>query len=284
KELKDVQFGEQGQDKKPAEGRKLGRASDEADKAAAEKDTYKTHDLRAEVQKLRDAPQLNADEKSAPPLLFPRANNPGAGTTPQNPSDAQSAPDGTATTQPVNVHKVIRNGTMQFEVDRFDDALMRVTKLVNEQGGYIATTDSDKLPNGKMKGVITLRVPPDRLDVLVLTLRGIGDLKSQKIGAEDVTKHYTDLESQLRAARAMQDRLIEIIKTGKGQIKDLLEAEKQLGVWREKIEQIEGEKRYIDNAVALSTLTVELAERDIRTPATASEVEQVAMSLETEKV
>ena len=180
--------------------------------------------------------------------------------------------------------KVIRNGTMQFEVDRFDDALMRITKLVVEQGGFIATTDSDKLPNGKMKGTVTLRVPPEHLDTLILTLRGIGDLKSQKIGAEDVTKHYTDLESELRAARAMQDRLMEIIKTGKGQIKDLLEAEKQLGVWREKIEQIEGEKRYLDNQIALSTLRVELFERDIQTPSYASESEQVNMSLETEKV
>ena len=186
--------------------------------------------------------------------------------------------------QNASARKVIRNGSMQFEVDRFDDALMRITRLVVEQGGFVATTDSDKLPNGHVKGTITLRVPPEHMDSLVLTLRGIGDLKSQKIGAEDVTKHYTDLESELRAARAMQDRLLDIIKTGKGQIKDLLEAEKQLGVWREKIEQIEGEKRYLDNQIALSTLVVELYERDIQTPSFASETELVNMSLETEKV
>jgi hypothetical protein len=127
-------------------------------------------------------------------------------------------------------------------------------------------------------------VPPEHLEALVLELRGIGDLKSQKIGAEDVTRHYTDLESSLRAAHAMQDRLLEIIKSGKGQIKDLLEAEKQLGIWREKSEQIEGEKRYLDNLVSLSTLTLEMAERDIRQAAVATESEQVAMSLETEGV
>jgi anti-sigma factor RsiW len=197
-----------------------------------------------------------------------------------------SAPDPFAAglQQNASARKVIRNGSMKFEVDRFDDALMRITKLVVEQGGFVATTDSDKLPNGKMKGTITLRVPPEHMDTLVLTLRGIGDLKSQKIGAEDVTKHYTDLESELRAARAMEERLLDIIKTGKGQIKDLLEAEKQLGVWREKIEQIEGEKRYLDNQIALSTLVLELYERDIQTPSFASETELVNMSLETEKV
>lgn len=180
--------------------------------------------------------------------------------------------------------KVIRNGSLEFEVDRFDDALIRVTKLVDEQGGFVATTDSDKLPNGHVKGTITLRVPPEHLDTLVLTLRGLGDLKSQKINAEDVTKHYTDLDSQLRAARAMEERLLEIIKTANGQIKDLLAAEKELGIWREKIEAIEGEKRFLDNQVSLSTLVVSLYEKDIRTPASATESEQVQMSMETEKV
>jgi autotransporter-associated beta strand protein len=187
-------------------------------------------------------------------------------------------------TAPASARKIIRNGTMEFEVDRFDDALIRVTKLVNEQQGFVATTDSDKLANGKMKGTVTLRLPPERLDTLVLTLRGLGDLKSQKISAEDVTKHYTDLESGLRAARAMEERLLQIIKTGTGAIKDLLAAEKELGVWREKIEQIEGEKRYLDSQVSLSTLVLTLYEKDIKLSANASETEQVNMSLETERV
>lgn len=207
---------------------------------------------------------------------------PNEGKAPTAPTPGTPPPPSSANA--TQSRKVIRNGSLEFEVERFDDAVMRVTKLVDELGGFVATTDSDKLPNGHVKGTITLRVPPEHLDTLVLTLRGIGDLKSQKITAEDVTKHYTDLESELKAARAMEERLLEIIKTANGQIKDLLAAEKELGVWREKIESIEGEKRYLDNQVSLSTLIVSLYEKDIRTPAYATESEQVQMSLETEKV
>jgi hypothetical protein len=180
--------------------------------------------------------------------------------------------------------KVIRSGEMEFEVDSFDSAVTRISKIVGEEGGFVSTTESDKLPNGKVKGRVVLRCPPQRLDTLVLKLRGIGDLRTQKIGARDITRQYTDLESGLRAARAMQDRLLEIVKTGKGQVKDLLEAEKQLGVWREKIEQIEGEIRYDNNLVSLSTLSLTLYERDIKTPASASETETVTMALETDHV
>src|SRR5207244_13268012 len=97
-----------------------------------------------------------------------------------------------------------------------------------EEQGFVATGNSEKRQNGKVRGTVVVRVPPDRLDTLLLKLRALGDLKSQRIGSEDVTKHYTDLESRLRAARTMEERLLKIIKEGKGEIKDLLQAERQL--------------------------------------------------------
>lgn len=254
----------------------------------------KLGDTTAGLSVATNAPALGNDRDGKagdkPVQVPPSAGFQAGGSGPAGPAPApvsppqKPAPNPADNPPPVLGRKIIRNGTMEIEVERFDDSLMRITKLVNEQDGFIATTDSEKLPNGKVKGTITVRVPPQHLDSLVLTLRGIGDLKSQKITAEDVTKHYTDLESELRAAKAMEKRLLEIIKTGKGQIKDLLQAEKELGVWREKIEQIVGEQRYLDNLIAYSTLSLELYEKDIKTPASASETEQVSMSLETEKV
>ena len=168
--------------------------------------------------------------------------------------------------------KVIRTGDIEFEVESFDSALATVTKLVTGiKGAFVGTVNSDKLANGKVKGSIVVRVPPDSLDPLVLDLRKElgkgGELKGQRIGSQDITKQYTDLESRLKAARTMEQRLLQIIKEGKGEIKQLLEAEKELGVWRTKIEEFEGEIRYYANQVALSTLTITLAEKEIRAAA-----------------
>jgi hypothetical protein len=105
-----------------------------------------------------------------------------------------------------------------------------------------------------------------------------------RIGSQDITKQYTDLESRLKAARTMEERLLQIIKTGKGEIKDLLQAEKELGVWRTKIEEIEGELRYYNNLVSLSTLTISLYERELRAPYAMIETERVQMGVEVEDV
>ena len=133
-----------------------------------------------------------------------------------------------------------------------------------------------------------MRVPPESLDRLVLDLRKElgkqGELKGQHIGSQDITKQYTDLESRLRAARTMEERLLAIIKEGKGEIKDLLAAEKELGVWRTQIEEIEGELRYYQNQVALSTLTITLSEKEIQAPSAVVETERVQMGIEVEDV
>jgi hypothetical protein len=218
------------------------------------------------------------------------ADQPAAGQAPapQQPPTNREAQTKTEAPKPdespLAGRKVIRNGEMTFEIDSYDSTVVQITKIAAEEGGFVATTESEKLPNGKVKGSVVVRVPPDRLDTLVLKLRGLGDLKNSRVSAQDITKQYTDLDAQLRAAKTMEQRLLEIIKSGRGEVKDLIEAEKQLGSWREKIEKLEGEIRYYNNLVALSTLTVTLAERDVRAASLLSETEQVQMGVEAEDV
>ena len=184
---------------------------------------------------------------------------------------------------------ILRSGDIEFEIESFDSAVATVTKLVTAiDGAFVSTVNSEKLPNGKVKGSVAVRVPPDKLDGLVLDLRRDlgkgGELKGQRIGSQDVTKQYTDLESRLKAARTMETRLLAIIKDGKGEIKQLLDAEKELGLWRTKIEEMEGEKRYFDNLAALSNLTITLAEKEIKAAAGVTESEVVQTGIEVEDV
>ena len=68
-------------------------------------------------------------------------------------------------------------------------------------------------------------------------------------------------------------------RLGKGDIEHLLEAEKELGVWRTKIEETEGELRYYSNVIALSTLRISLAEMEIRAAAALTETERTIASV-----
>lgn len=180
--------------------------------------------------------------------------------------------------------KIIREGSIEFEVDSFDNSFVTIQKVVGEEGGFVAAVDSDKMTNGKVRGTITLRVPPQNLDTLVMKLRSLGDLKTQRLGSTDISKQYTDLEGQLRAARAMEERLLDLIKNANGKVKDLLEAENQLGEWRQKIETVQGQLNFFNNRVSLATLTIIAAERNVNTPASATRHEQITAGVETNEV
>src|SRR5438045_9542249 len=57
--------------------------------------------------------------------------------------------------------KIIRSGEMEFEIDSFDSSVAILTKITLEERGFVATINSEKLANGKVRGTVVVRVPPD---------------------------------------------------------------------------------------------------------------------------
>jgi hypothetical protein len=105
------------------------------------------------------------------------------------------------------------------------------------------------------------------LDRFLQKLRGLGELKNQTLGTEDVTKAYFDTDARLKNAHVMEQRLIEMLNTKTGKVSDLLQVEKELGRVREEIEKMQGDLKYWDSQVQLATVTISLAEKDMEEPA-----------------
>jgi hypothetical protein len=163
--------------------------------------------------------------------------------------------------------KLIRNATVELEIVSFDDAVQKITAFAKEERGYVATTESQKQANGKLRGEVVVKVVPENLDRFLQKVRGLGELKNQTFGAEDVTKAYFDTDARLKNARVMEQRLIDMLKTKTGKVSDLLQVEKELGRVREEIEKMQGELKYWDSQVQFATVTISLAEKDMEEPA-----------------
>jgi Domain of unknown function (DUF4349)/Putative zinc-finger len=163
--------------------------------------------------------------------------------------------------------KLIRNANVELEIVSFDDAVQKITALANEERGYVATTSSEKQANGKLRGQVVVKVLPEDLDRFLQKVRGLGELKNQTFGTEDVTKAYFDTDARLKNAHVMEQRLIEMLKTKTGKVADLLQVEKELGRVREEIEKMQGELKYWDSQVQFATVTISLSEKDMEEPA-----------------
>jgi hypothetical protein len=175
--------------------------------------------------------------------------------------------------------KLIRNATVELEIVSFDDAVQKITAFANEDRGYVATTNSQKQANGKLRGQVIVKVLPENLDHLLQKLRGLGELKNQTLGADDVTKAYFDTDARLKNAHVMEQRLIDMLNTKTGKVSDLLQVEKELGRVREEIEKMQGELKYWDSQVQFATVTISLAEKDMEEPAAFLLKEHAQLSL-----
>src|SRR5438034_2694271 len=192
-----------------------------------------------------------------------------AAATPQNLARAEQAeakPGETPAPAQAN-RKLIRNAAVQLEIVSFDDAVQKITALANEERGYVATTSSEKQANGKLRGTVVVKVLPENLDRFLQKVRGLGELKNQTLGTEDVTKAYLDTDARLKNAHVIEQRLVDMLKTKTGKVSDLLQVEKELGRVREDIEKMQGELKYWDSQVQFATVTVSLAEKEMEEPA-----------------
>ncbi len=151
---------------------------------------------------------------------------------------------------------LIRTGNLRLRVEDVAETHEEVARIVRGAKGYIANTSLSS-ERGPTRATMTLRLPAEGLDSVMDRIAGLGKLLSKEIDTQEVTEEYVDLSSRRRNLEREEERLLELLKRA-GKISDLLEVEQHLGRVRGQAEQITGRMRYLENRVALSTLTVQL--------------------------
>jgi RNA polymerase-interacting CarD/CdnL/TRCF family regulator len=182
----------------------------------------------------------------------------GSGAAPAAPVPGQQAPSGLAAM--AAARKLIRTGQITLTVDSYPKAADEVKRIAEAHGGYLAEASAQRGEANRQHGTLTIRVEASAFDAAVGALRALGTVRQESVSTQDVSKAYTDLETRLRVKRETADRLREILRTKTADLDDLLTAERELARITEEIEQAEGERRFYDQQIALSTLTVALQE------------------------
>lgn len=155
---------------------------------------------------------------------------------------------------------VIRTANASIEVDSLEQAVASVRQLAARLGGYVAgtniSTGNDQLRNAQLE----LKVPADRFDESLAGLSPIGKLESVSVAAEDVGEQFVDATARMENARRLERRLIDLLATRTGKLKDVLDVEQTLARVREEIERYEGRIRYLRAHTAMSTLSINVHE------------------------
>ena len=153
---------------------------------------------------------------------------------------------------------IIRNGSLNLEVQSVEQAFARVTAIAGEQGGFVANSTLERGGgDGYRYAHLTLRIPAERFDQTIAALRAIGEVLHVSTSSQDVTGEVTDLEAGLRNLRSVETQYLTLLTNAK-EIADILQVQDRLTETRGQIERSEGRLALLESLADLSTLSVDL--------------------------
>lgn len=170
--------------------------------------------------------------------------------------EAGAASDQLRVMPPDAANMVIRTAAASVKVDSLGPAMTALRQLAGRLGGFVANA-AIQTGEGELRSAnIEVKVPATRFDELMTGLKPIGELESSRVHTEDVGEEYVDVTARMDNSRRLERRLIDLLATRTGKLKDVLDVEQSLARVREEIERYEGRLRYLRAHTAMSTLTV----------------------------
>ena len=160
----------------------------------------------------------------------------------------------------VSANMIIRTAEASIQVDSLEPAIARVRVLAQQVGGYVANSDITSGKNEQRSATLELKIPAQRFDESLGGLAPIGKLESVSVEAQDVGEEFVDVTARVDNARRLEQRLIDLLASKTGKLKDVLDVEQALAHVREDIERYEGRVRYLKAHTAVSTLSVTVHE------------------------
>jgi hypothetical protein len=175
-----------------------------------------------------------------------------SGSSRSNASPAQAA---------ANTQMIVRTASVSLSTEKFDDMRVGLERVAVERHGSVASLTLAGDPPNQRSMSATLRVPIAEMDATLTGVRGLGRVLQESQSSEDVTDAHRDLAIRISNAKIEEARLGEILKDRTGKLSDVLAVEQAQSRVRTQIEQMEAEELAIRNRAALSTISVEVAER-----------------------
>lgn len=203
---------------------------------------------------------LKGDSMSA---MVPNADysKPAAGTS--------NADSGTPSSVLPEGRKLIRRVNIDAQTKNMDTLLPEIEQQVGSLGGYLENREMYSGSNASSQwrtARLTIRIPSDKADQFLDNLGNAANVVSLNETLTDVTLDYVATESRIKALRAEQDRLLELMGQAKT-LSELLEVEARLTDVISELEAVESQLRLYDNMIDYTSIQLSIRQvTELSTP------------------
>jgi hypothetical protein len=172
---------------------------------------------------------------------------------------AEQAMGGSNAAGPGVETKIIKTGQVSIEVPQVPPALDEVRKITEANGGYISSSNVYTSQNDRKTGYVMIRIPAERFDPVMQELVPLGKVLSTSADRSDVTEQYVDLTIQNESYHNQLDNYYRLMDKAE-KVEDIIAIQAQIDQITLSLNRIEGQLRYLNSQIDLSTISVNLQE------------------------
>jgi hypothetical protein len=159
-----------------------------------------------------------------------------------------------------DLSKIVRDGRLGIVVDdgQFGDSVGELTFIAERHGGFVLSSST----SNERSGTFVLRIPEQRFDQARNDIRGLATrVRFEEVRGDDVTAEFIDFQARLRILQTRRELLFDLFQQA-DTTDEILRMSSQLDDVTLRIEQIQGQLRFLKDQVAESTLRVSIQERN----------------------
>lgn len=161
--------------------------------------------------------------------------------------------------------KIVKTYSLQLQTLKFDDAITSISNKCTEVGGYVESSNisgtniNDNNTVTNRTASLKLRIPKEQYLSFKASFKGLGSIINQQEIGENITQQYYDTDAHLTSLKIQEERLLELLKKS-GDLKSILEIEKELETVRYSIESLTTSLKKMDNLVDYTTFSISINE------------------------
>jgi len=161
---------------------------------------------------------------------------------------------------PQDGRKMIRNARLQVETEQYEASVQAIQTKIAETGAYLESSSANGYSEYHSRyTTLTVRVPAERFEEFLSAQNDFGAVIESEVSQEDITLHYTDLESRLNTLNTKKERLTALLEKA-DKMEDIISLESALAETISEIESYTAQMNQLENLISYCTVTIHLSE------------------------
>ncbi len=147
---------------------------------------------------------------------------------------------------------IVRNVEMSIEASDTAATIEQIGTLASQEGGWVVQTRNSEVHRGS----IDIRVPAERLDAVLASLRDMADnVVSEVSSSQDFTEEFTDTTARIQTLQDTVDALRALFERAE-EIEDALQIQREITRIQSDIEAMQARVNFISQSAAFSLVRV----------------------------